>query len=29
MANNIHTTAIIAEGAKLGENVKIGPYCVL
>ncbi|USO01538.1 MAG: acyl-ACP--UDP-N-acetylglucosamine O-acyltransferase [Alphaproteobacteria bacterium] len=25
----IHPTAIIAPGARLGENVQIGPYCVL
>lgn len=27
--NIIHPTAIIAEGATLGEDVKIGPYCVV
>jgi len=26
---SIHTTAIIAPGAKLGRNVEIGPYCVV
>lgn len=25
----IHQTAIIGEGAKLGNNVKIGPYCII
>ncbi len=25
--NRIHPTAIIEEGAQLGENVEIGPYC--
>lgn len=29
MSRNIHTTAIIEEGAQIGENVKIGPYCVI
>ncbi|WP_032139207.1 acyl-ACP--UDP-N-acetylglucosamine O-acyltransferase [Rickettsia tamurae] len=27
--SNIHTTAIIAEGAKFGKNIKIGPYCII
>lgn len=27
--SNIHPISIIAEGAKLGENVKIGPYCII
>lgn len=27
--SNIHHTAIIAEGAKFGKNVKIGPYCII
>ncbi len=27
--NMIHPTAIIADGAKIGSNVKIGPYCVI
>lgn len=27
--SNIHPTSIIAEGAKLGKNVKIGPYCII
>ncbi|HER27301.1 MAG TPA: acyl-ACP--UDP-N-acetylglucosamine O-acyltransferase [Rhodospirillales bacterium] len=26
---DIHATALIAEGANLGENVKIGPYCTV
>lgn len=26
---NIHSTAIIADGAKIDETVKIGPYCVI
>lgn len=25
----IHSTAIISEGAKIGDNVKIGPFCVV
>ncbi|MBL6945945.1 MAG: acyl-ACP--UDP-N-acetylglucosamine O-acyltransferase [Rhodospirillales bacterium] len=25
--SNIHPTAIIAEGAKIGSNVSVGPYC--
>lgn len=25
----IHPTAIVAEGAKLGEDVRIGPFCVV
>ncbi|MFT6077039.1 MAG: UDP-N-acetylglucosamine acyltransferase [Myxococcota bacterium] len=29
MTNQIHTTAIIEDGAKIGENVSIGPYCVI
>lgn len=31
MAENqqIHPTAIIADGAKLGANVRIGPYCLV
>lgn len=29
MAQDIHTTAIIHDGATLGKNVKIGPYCVV
>jgi len=28
-ANRIHKTAIIADGAKLGADVEIGPYCVV
>ena len=27
--NNIHPTAIIAESAVIGANVRIGPYCVI
>ncbi|MDD4100900.1 MAG: acyl-ACP--UDP-N-acetylglucosamine O-acyltransferase [Candidatus Cloacimonetes bacterium] len=27
--NQIHPTAIIKEGAKLGDNCVIGPYCVI
>ncbi len=26
---SIHKTAIVAEGARLGENVEIGPYCIV
>ncbi len=29
MTTTIHPTAIIADGAKLGANVNIGPYCVV
>jgi UDP-N-acetylglucosamine acyltransferase len=29
MVGDIHKTAIIEEGAKIGENVKIGPFCVI
>lgn len=29
MANLIHPTAIIEDGAKLGKNVKIGPYSII
>lgn len=29
MTNDIHPTAIIETGAELGENVRIGPYCVV
>lgn len=29
MANNIHKTAIVEEGATFGNNVTIGPYCVV
>lgn len=30
MANqNIHATAIVADGATLGSDVKIGPYCLV
>ncbi len=27
--NNIHSTAIISSKAKLGKNIKIGPYCIV
>jgi UDP-N-acetylglucosamine acyltransferase len=27
--NEIHQTAIIAKGAKLGKNNKIGPFCII
>jgi len=27
--SNIHPTAVITEGAKLGKNVKVGPYCIV
>lgn len=29
MTTNIHPTALIEDGATLGENVKIGPYCIV
>lgn len=29
MTNLIHPTAIIEPGAKIGKNVKIGPYCIV
>ncbi|MFC1467697.1 acyl-ACP--UDP-N-acetylglucosamine O-acyltransferase [Verrucomicrobiota bacterium] len=29
MSAQIHSTAIINDGAVIGENVKIGPYCVI
>ena len=29
MTNKIHPTAIIVDGAKIGKNVNIGPYCVI
>jgi len=29
MATEIHPTAIIEKGAELGEDVSVGPYCVL
>lgn len=29
MNNKIHPTAIISDGAKLGNNVEIGAYCVI
>lgn len=29
MSAKIHPTAIIEEGAKLGENVEVGPYCLV
>ena len=28
-APGIHPTAVVADGAKLGTNVHIGPYCVI
>jgi UDP-N-acetylglucosamine acyltransferase len=27
--NNIHATAIIYEGVQLGDNIFIGPYCII
>ena len=27
--NNIHSTAIVSSKAKLGQNVNIGPYCII
>lgn len=29
MATNIHSTAIVAPGAQLGENVTVGPYSIV
>lgn len=29
MATNIHPTAIVAAGAKLGDNVSVGPYSLI
>jgi UDP-N-acetylglucosamine acyltransferase len=29
MADNIHPTAIVEPGAKLGRDVKIGPFCIV
>lgn len=29
MTNNIHPTAIIEAGARIGKDVKIGPYCII
>lgn len=29
MSSNIHPTALVAEGAILGKDVQIGPYCVV
>lgn len=29
MANEIHPTALIYPGVQLGDNVKIGPYCII
>ena len=29
MSNNIHSTAIIESGAEIGNDVSIGPYCVI
>src|SRR5262245_30269954 len=27
--SNVHPTAVVEEGAKLGEGVRIGPFCVV
>lgn len=27
--NNIHSSAVIEDGAKIGKNVQIGPFCVV
>lgn len=27
--NNIHSTAIVSENAKLGDNIEIGPYAII
>lgn len=29
MSQTIHPTAVIADGARIGQNVKIGAYCVI
>ncbi len=29
MSNHIHPTAIVEDGATLGDGVKIGPYCIV
>lgn len=29
MTQTIHPTAIVADGAQLGQGVKVGPYCVV
>jgi UDP-N-acetylglucosamine acyltransferase len=29
MSASIHPTAIVADGARLGEGVQIGPYCIV
>ena len=29
MASTIHATAVIANGARIGSNAQIGPYCVI
>jgi UDP-N-acetylglucosamine acyltransferase len=29
MAPNIHPTAIVEDGAVLGADVKLGPYCIV
>jgi UDP-N-acetylglucosamine acyltransferase len=29
MATDIHQTAVVAEGARLGDGVSIGPFCVI
>ena len=27
--NNIHSTAIVSSKAELGNNIHIGPYCII
>jgi len=29
MANQIHSSAIVDPGAELGDDIEIGPYCVI
>jgi len=29
MTNNLHPSAVIEQGASIGKNVKIGPFCVI
>ena len=29
MASNIHSSAIIEDGAMLGADVKVGPFCIV
>ena len=29
MAGNIHSTAIVAEGARLAPDVRVGPYSII